>query len=152
MAKKQFKFTPVHEKFCTHYAEYGNATVAYLYAFGSKADGDKNGVVYSTAKSSGPELLQNTAILERIEQLKEEFAVQFKQTKENTVRDLINAAEEAKALGKFADYAKLRDMVIRLIGLYEPDKHEHKVEFDVQIPGLDNITPEEDESDEQNND
>lgn len=134
---KQFRFTPVHEKFCVHYSEYGNATVAYLYAFGSKADGDKNGVVYSTAKSEGPKLLQNTAILERIEQLKEEFATQFKQTKENTVRDLMMAAEEAKAQGQFSAYAKLRDMVIRIHGLYEPDKFEHKVEYELGIPGLD---------------
>lgn len=152
---KQFKFTPVHEKFCQHYCEYGNATVAYLYAFGSKADGDKNGVVYSTAKSHGPALLQNAAILERVEQLKEEFAAQFKQTKENTVRDLINAAEEAKALGQFQAYAKLREMVIKLHGLYEPDKIEHKIEYDLNVPGLDITeadTEEENEADSENND
>lgn len=134
---KQFKFTPVHEKFCQHYMEYGNPTVAFLYAKGSKSDGDKNGVTYNTAKTEGPKLLHNPAILERIEQLKEEFAVQFKQTKENTVRDLINAAEEAKAQGQFSAYAKLRDMVIRIHGLYSPDKFEHKVEYELGIPGLD---------------
>lgn len=134
---KQFKFTPVHEKFCQHYAQYGNATIAYLFAFGSKADGDKNGVTYNSAKNSGSILLQNITITERIEQLKEEFAVQFNQTKDNNVRELYLAAEEAKAQGQYSAYAKLRDMVIRLKGLYEPDKFEHKVEYELGIPGLD---------------
>jgi len=151
---KQFRFTPVHEKYCQHYAEYGNATVAYLYAFGSKADGNKNGVAYSTAKSEGSKLLTNPNILERIEQLKEEFSAQFKQTKENTVRDLVQSAEEAKAQGQFSAYAKLRDMVIRLYGLYEPDKYEHKVEYELGIPGLDSTEAdtEEDETDTESQD
>lgn len=139
---KQFKFTPVHEKFCQHYSEFGNATVAYLYAFGSKADGDAKGVTYNTAKSSGPELLQNTAIAERIEQLKEEFAAQYKQTKDGTTRDLIQAAEEAKAQGQFTAYAKLRDMIIKMCGFYEPDRSEITIKSEQPLFG-----PEEDKKD-----
>ena len=90
MAKpKQNKpLSPTEEKFCLHYSEYKNATMAYLFSHPN--------VKYSTAKTEGPKLLSKPAISEKIEQLVEEFAVQYKQTKEGTIRDLIVAAEEAK--------------------------------------------------------
>lgn len=130
MAKKVFKMTPAHNKFCEHYSEYGNATQAYLFAF--------PGVAYNTAKSEGYTLLQNLTIKEKIDQLQEEFNVQFRQDKKRTVRDLIVAAEEAKSQMQWAAYAKLRDMVIKLEGLYEPEKHEIKGELDVHLnmPGI----------------
>jgi hypothetical protein len=114
---RSFKFTPAHERYCQHYSEYGNSTQAFLYAWPNST--------YNTAKTEGPKLLQNLAVSERVEHLKEEFAVQYSQTREGTTRDLINAAEEAKKAGQFSAYAKLRDMVIKMCGFYSPDKIEH---------------------------
>jgi hypothetical protein len=139
MAKKIFKMTPLHDKFCQHYAEYGNATQAYLFAFPN--------VKYGTAKTEGNELLTKPDIKEKIDQLKEEFAVEYRQTKEGTIRDLIQTAEEAKAQGQFSAYAKLRDMIIKMCGFYEPEKIEHSGAIDIKlsIPGVDDATEEEDE-------
>lgn len=114
MAKKKFILTPLHLKFCQHYSEYQSATQAYLFAF-------KN-VGYNTAKTEGCKLLKIDEIQEEIEKLQEEFRVQYKQTREGTIRDLIVSAEEAKAMGQFAAYAKLREMVIRMTGYFEADK------------------------------
>lgn len=114
MAKKVFKFTPAHEAFCQHYAEFGNATQAYLHAFPS--------VKYNTAKAEGPRLTAIPSIIERIEHIKEEFAVSVQQSKEKTIQALILSGEEAKKAGQFSAYAKLRDMIIKMCGFYEPDK------------------------------
>ena len=118
MAKKikKYRFTPSHEKFCQHYAEYGNCTQAYLHAYPK--------VKYNSAKTLGAELLTIIDILDRIEQIKEEFAVSIQQSKERTVEALISSAEEAKIAGQFSAYAKLRDMVIKMCGFYEPEKSE----------------------------
>ncbi len=140
MAKKTFQFTPSHEKFCQHYSEYGNATQAFLFAWPK--------VTYNTAKAHGYELLQNVAIKERIEQLKEEFAVEYKQTKDGTIRDLIQTAEEAKAQGQFSAYAKLREMIIRMCGFYEPDKLEVKSEWTIGFNTPSKDEEEEEESEE----
>lgn len=125
MAKKVFKMTPAHDKFCQHYAEYGNATQAYLFAWPN--------VKYGSARELGSNLLTNIDIKEKIEQLKEEFAVQYKQTKDGTIRDLIQSAEEAKAIGQFTAYAKLREMIIKMCGYYEPEKIEHSGEVKTNV-------------------
>lgn len=116
------------EKFCQHYSQYENRTQAYLFARGDKRI-DKNGVTYDSAKELGHRMMQVPEVKERIAQIQEELAVQYNQTKDNNIRDLINSAEEAKAQGQFGAYAKLRDMVIRLCGLYPSDKQEitHKL-------------------------
>ena len=112
MAKKTNNIlSPAHAKYCEHYAEYSNCTQAYLFAFPN--------VKYSTAKTEGPKLLTNPVISEKIEQLKEEFECQFRQDKNRTIRDLIVSAEEAKSIGEWATYAKLRDMVARISKFYE---------------------------------
>ncbi len=130
MAKKVFKMTPAHEKFCQHYTEYGNATQAYLFAWPK--------VAYGTARTEGSEMLTKPDIMSRIEQLKEEFAVQYNQTKDGTIRDLIETAEQAKAQGQFSAYAKLRDMIIKMTGFYEPEKIHHSggMNLNLQIPGM----------------
>ena len=112
--KKTYKFTPAHEAFCQHYAEHGNATMAYLFAYPK--------VTYGTAKTEGCKLLTIPNIEERVTHLKEEFAVSIQQTKERTVEALISSAEEAKIAGQFAAYAKMRDMIIKMCGFYEPEK------------------------------
>ena len=143
MAKQKTNKTPnpAHEKFCQHYAEYANATQAYLFAFPN--------IKYSTAGTEGLRLLKNPAIKERIEQLQDEFRTQYKQTKEGTIRDLINAAEEAKKAFQFPAYAKLREMVIKMCGFYEPDKIEvsGSIDFELKVPGVE-PTIDEDESEE----
>ena len=142
--RKKDPFTPLHEKFCQHYAEYGNATQAYLFAWPK--------VAYSSAKSEGCEMAAKPYIKERIEQIKEEFAVQYNQTKAGTVRDLINAAEEATAMGQFPAYAKLREMVIKMCGFYEPDKIEvsGSIDFELKVPGVDKPQSTDDEDQEDN--
>ena len=135
---KKFKITPAHIKFCEHYAEYGNATQAYLYAFPN--------VAYGTAKTEGNQLLTKPDIKERIDNLVEQFQTQFRQDKDKTIRDLFITAEQAKAAGNFVAYAKLREMIIKMKGFYEPDKIEHSgnVGLDIKI-----ISPEEDDSPEE---
>ena len=107
---------PWHEVFCQQYAKHGNATQAYHFA--------KPDVKYNTAKTNGSQLLSKTNISERIEFLKDEFSTSVHQTKESTIRDLIGAAEEAKADGQFTAYFKARDMIIKMCGFYAPEKVE----------------------------
>ncbi len=116
--KKVYRFTPANEAFCQHYAEYSNATQAYLQAYPN--------CKYGSAKTLGPRLLENIDIIERITHIKEEFAVSVQQTKERTVEALIMSAEEAKQAGQFSAYAKMRDMIIKMCGFYEPEKQEIK--------------------------
>lgn len=127
MAKKQVNKPMKSEwiKFCTHYVEYGNATQSYLYAYPNSS--------YAAAKTDGPRLLSNAVISEYVEQLTDEFNTQYKQDKKKTVRDLIQAAEEAKAMAQFPAYAKLREMVIKMEGFYEPDKIEHSGNVGINI-------------------
>lgn len=126
MAKKKvISLTPAHMKFCEHYCEYDNMTMAYLFAY--------PGTAYGTAKSEGSKLMTNHNIIERVEQLKEEFATQFNQTKEKTTRDLIMAAEEAKTMGQFASYATLRNMIIKMCGFYAPTEIKHSGDLDLSL-------------------
>ena len=103
-----------YNKFAAHYIENGNCTRAYMFAF-PKA-------TYGTAKTKGCQLLAEDNIKEIIEAAREEFNEKFMHSKQKTVQELIEAAEEAKADGQFNSYAKIRDMVIKLLGFYEPDK------------------------------
>jgi phage terminase small subunit len=145
MAKqKQNKtLSPAHDKFCQHYAEYSNGAMAYLFAFPN--------VTYGSARTLGSELLTKVDIKARIEQLIEEFNVQYKQDKRRTIRDLIVAAEEAKAMAQFPAYAKLREMIIKMEGFYEPDKIELSgtINFELKVPG---VEPDKDEDESEDND
>jgi phage terminase small subunit len=116
MDKEPKKISPTHEKFAQHYAHYGVATQAYMFAFPNAK--------YKTARELGMRLLKRPEVIEKIEQLKEEFATKYNQSKEGTIRDLIDSAEQAKEFGQFAAYAKMRDMIIKMCGFYEPDKQE----------------------------
>lgn len=125
MAKKQFKLTPAHDKFCVTYANTGNATASYLAAFPN--------VTYGSARELGSNLLTNVDIQDKISILKEEYKVKFDLDRERTERDLITAAEEAKSAGQFSAYAKLRDMVIKIRGFYAPDKVEHSGNLPITV-------------------
>lgn len=119
MAKKKIDKLVVvlsrsEERFCNEYALTSNATQSYLKA--------NPNVTYDTAKTLGSRLFTKVYISERIAQIKEADAVQWNQTKDGTIKDLINTAEEAKAAGQFSAYAKLREMVIKIVGFYEPEK------------------------------
>lgn len=127
MAKKGKSLTPEEEKFCRHYADYGNGRQAFMYAW-PKSN-------FNSASELASRLLKRVEIDARIQQHREEVAVQFNQTKDGTIRELIIAAEEAKKAFQFGAYASIRNMVIKLLGYYEPDKHEHKISFDLEIPG-----------------
>lgn len=101
------------DKFARHYAEFGIATQAYLHAYPN--------VTYGTAGTNGSKLLENTEIQEKIKLAKEELAVAAMRSRERTIADLLQSAEEAKEAGQFNAYGKLHDMVIRLLGFYDID-------------------------------
>ena len=142
MAKKPVNkpMSPAHIKFCEHYSEYSNATQAYLFAFPN--------VTYGSAKTEGPRLLAKPDISERIQQLNEEFECQFRQDKRRTIRDLMVSAEEAKKIGEWASYVKLRDLIIKVARLTEPevDNSNKDTTIKLELPGLES---EEEETDEQ---
>lgn len=129
MAKKKFIITPAHEKFCQHYSQYGNATQAYIHAF--------PGSTYGSSRELGSNLLTNVDIKEKIEQLKEATALVAKQTAEQTVNELLVAAEEAKAQMQWGAYAKLREMVIKLCGLNPIEKQEITLKQEQPLFGKD---------------
>jgi len=143
MAKQKINkpLTTEEEKFCRHYADFGNGRQAFMYAWPNSN--------FNSSSELASRLLKKVDIDARIQQHREEVAVQFNQTKEGTIRDLIIAAEEAKKAFQFAAYAKIRDMVIKLVGFYEPEKHEHSgsIDLNLKTPGLDS-DEDDDDSDE----
>ena len=141
MAKKIKTLTPDEEKFGRHYADYGNGRQAFMYAW-PKSN-------FNSASELASRLLKRVEIYDRIQQHREQISVEFNQTKEGTIRDLIVAAEEAKRAFQFAAYAKIRDMVIKLCGFYEPDKVEHLGTINLTIPGLSDDSDDDDDKDEE---
>lgn len=141
MAKKQNKLKPLkpeHIKFAQHYVEYGSAAQSYLYAY--------PGVTYGTARTNGSKLLTNTDIAEYIEQLQEEFAVQYNITLEKIQRNLTIIEEESRKAFQFAAAVAANKEMARLAGIDPAKKIEvtHKG-FDLNIPGA---IAKEDDSDE----
>lgn len=130
MAKRKFKMTPAHEKFCQMYADTGNATASYLHAF--------SGVTYGSARELGSNLLTNVDIQDRISTFSEENKAKYDFDKDKTIRDLIKAAEEAKEQMQWSAYAKLREMVIKMKGYYAPEeiKHSGDIDINLNIPGI----------------
>tara|TARA_R110001599_G_scaffold59428_2_gene165088 strand:- start:813 stop:1190 length:378 start_codon:yes stop_codon:yes gene_type:complete len=102
--------------FCQQYTIHGNATQAYHFA--------RPEATYGSCRTASSKLLAKDNIKEEIDFLKDEFATSVHQTKESTIRDLIRAAEEAKADGQFTAYFKARDMIIKMCGFYAPEKVE----------------------------
>jgi len=109
------------EKFAAHYAEFSNATRGYLYANPS--------ATYNTARTEGSRWLAEPNIQDLIQEKKDEFNEKFMHSKEKTIQDLLEAAEEAKAIRNYNAYAKLREMIIKMCGFNEPDKIEMKTEI-----------------------
>lgn len=105
-----------HNKFAEHYAEFGIATQAYLFAYPNAA--------YSTASTNGNNLLQKTEIQEKIKASKEALATASMRSKERTIKDLLDTAEQAKKDGKWTAYAKLHEMIIKMLGYYELDNNQ----------------------------
>ena len=104
------------EKFSTHYSEFSNSTRAYLCA-NPKAS-------YDTARTEGAKYFAEPCIKKLIQQKQDLFNEKYLHSKEKTISELLITAEEAKANGRYSDYAKLRDMVIKMNGFYEPEKLE----------------------------
>lgn len=121
MAKNNIK----QEKFAAHYAEYGNATRAYLYV-NPKA-------TYGTARTEGSEWLTKPNIIDLIQQKKDEFNEKFMHSKEKTIQELLLTAEEAKEAGNYNAYGKLREMIIKMNGFYEADKVELSGGYTINI-------------------
>lgn len=114
MEKKDKKDKLNWEKFAAHYSVHGNATRAYLSVF--------TRVEYSTARNEGAKYMANPCIIEIIEKFKEEFRERYMHNKEEKIQELQNSAEEAKALGQFAAYAKIQDMIIKMLDLNPQNK------------------------------
>lgn len=141
---KKFIHTEAHEKFCQFYSEFGNGRQAFMYAWPETK--------FSSAGELSSKILKKVEILERIEQIKEEFKTKYHQDKDKTIRDLIDSAEQAKEQMAWTTYAKLREMVIKMKGFYEPEKIEHsgEVQFNLHIPGVDEEQEEEDSNEPDN--
>ena len=117
------------EKFATHYAEFSNATRAYLYANPKAA--------YSTARVEGCKYLAHPNIAQLIESKQAEFNEKFMHSKEKTIQELIQTAEQAKKANQFGAYGKLREMVIKICGFYEPEKIEQTGTIIIKFDGDD---------------
>ena len=112
-----------HEKFCNVYCELLNGTQSYLSVYPN--------ATYGSAAANASRLLKVDNVKERIAEIQERFAVRTKQDKNKTVRDLLIVAEEARLGERYGEYAKLRDMVIKLCGFYEPEKVEVKQSWSI---------------------
>ena len=114
MAKKALIFTAAHEKFCQVFSEVNNGRVAFMAAWPDSK--------FSSSSELASRLLKTVEIQERIEQIKEEITARYILDKDKTIIDLIKSAEEAKEAGQFGAYGKLREMVIKIQGLYAENK------------------------------
>lgn len=114
-----------HIKFAQHYAENGNATQAYLFAF--------PGVAYTSAKTEGQRLLTYPFIIDQIEQYKEELSIKFDVTKEKMMKELTEVAEEARISGNLNAFSKMKEMIIKMCGLYAPEKVEHSGSLPITV-------------------
>jgi hypothetical protein len=106
-----------HIKFAQHYAENGNASQAYLFAY--------PGVTYGSARELGSNLLTNVDVQALIDQYKEELSIKFSVTKEKMMKELIEVAEEARVAGNLNAFSKMKEMIIKMCGFYAPEKIEH---------------------------
>lgn len=111
-----------HEKFAQVYCKMLNGTQAYLDIYPNCS--------YNSAAANSSRLLKREDVKERIRETQERFTVRTKQDKNKTVEELLVAAEEAREDKNFAAYAKIRDMIIKLCGLYEAKK------MDVDVKGF----------------
>jgi hypothetical protein len=109
---KSFKLTPSHIKFIEKYAETGNGTQSYRYAF-PKA-------TYATARSEAADLLKVPEIATELAAKKEELAQKFDANKEKIVNDLIIKKDQMLEAGDHNGYLKCVDMLIKLFGFYAP--------------------------------
>lgn len=114
-----------HEKFCQIYCEIMNGTQAYLVVYPKAA--------YHSASANASRLLKVEKIKVRIAEIQEKFAANTKQDKDKTISDLLKVSEEARMEGRFNDYAKLREMVVKMCGFYEPEKVEVKQTWDIDF-------------------
>ena len=114
-----------HQLMIEHYVKYGNARAAYQHAYPTAA--------YSTAKSDGSRLMNSPLFKEEIQRQREEIAIAEHVSKTDVVRELTTVAEEARLAGKYDAYAKMKDMVIKMFGFYEPDKIQHQGDVGIQI-------------------
>jgi len=106
-----------HIRFIEHYIMYGNATQAYLVAYPN--------TTYTSAKADGWMLLQEPLIKDELEDRREKLAIANQITKTDIINELVDSAYLAKSDGKYNDYAKMKDMIIKMFGYYEADKVEH---------------------------
>ena len=127
MAKKKVikeKLTAAQTTFCELYAVNNNATASYLIAYPK--------VAYNTAKTEASRLLTDVNIKGIVAKHKELFINEYMKSKQAFIQDLSNTANEAKAAGKYNEYAKINDMILKLLGMYEAEKID-VTSFNVEI-------------------
>ena len=105
-----------HEKFVQVYCELLNGTQAYLQVYPKCS--------YGSAAANASRLLKKDNVKERILEVQELFAAKTKQDKNKTIQELLVVAEEARRDENYAAYAKIRDMIIKMCGMYEAKKLE----------------------------
>jgi hypothetical protein len=105
---------PMHLEFIDYYIKHSNGTQAYL--------NSNPNVTYKSAKELASRLLKQPLIIERVEQEQERLALIYDISKESIIRELTDTAEEAKNLGRYGEYSKMKDMIIKMFGFYESTK------------------------------
>lgn len=70
--------SPEHERFCWHYATYGNGRAAYHYAYPE--------VSCSTAQSESSKLLKNPKVSQRLDEIRVEMKERYAATADDVIR------------------------------------------------------------------
>lgn len=127
MAKKETKnkVNLNHIKFAQHYAEKGNATQAYLFAYGPD-------ITYGSARELGSNLLTNVDVQALIEQYKEELAMKFSVSRESLVKDLLEIKDAQKTDNAQAAI-KAIEVISKMLGYNAPDKIEHSGNLPITV-------------------
>jgi hypothetical protein len=154
------KLTIKQENFCQEYVNTGNATEAYRRAYNASKMKDE---VISVKAS---ELLKSGKVSVRVGELKAQVAEKFEVTREKLGKMLLDRAELVNKMQELAkkdkltsteesQYARLLmllkasdgnkaiDLLSKMFGLNEPEKHEHKhegINFNILKPGEDGQT------------
>jgi hypothetical protein len=139
------KLTPKQEKFCNLYIELGNAAEAYRQSYDCSKT--KDNVIYVKAS----ELLANGSIMVRVAELQESVKETHSITRDYIVKGLLEIISDADYtfnLGKDSkltkddskafyrimqqtkntDKLRALETLAKMLGLNEPEKHEHKIE------------------------
>ncbi len=112
--------SPEHERFCWHFATYGNGRAAYQHAYPDATE--------PTARSESSRLLKNPSISQRLDEIRQEMRDRYADTAEDVIRyhrtvlrfdrnDLLNSDGSMKALDEIPmDIAAVLDVDMQVVG------------------------------------